>query len=337
MTSAPAPARGGLPPPARLAALVTVAALVAIGHARAIEPDAPAALALPAAVGLTPVSEAGPRWSSLTPAQREALAPLAGDWAGIDGPRKQKWLEIAARYPSLSKAEQARARERMAEWARLTPSQRGEVRLNFQQASRTTPPAERQAQWQAYQALPAEEKTRLATRAAQANRPAARPSAAATVVAGRTRDGSAPARAADGPARSAAKTNIVPNPLFTTAPRPVGPTVVRSGPGATTTLVTRQPAPPPHQVTGLPKVAATPMLVDQTTLLPQRGPQAAPVVSPGAAAVAAAAGAATAAVAAATPPVVAPGPAAAASAVAASASAPAGSGPPYHDTSVGER
>jgi hypothetical protein len=292
-----------------------------MGPVRAIEPDAPAAIALPTAVGLVPVSESGPRWSALTAQQRQVLAPLAEDWAGIDAARKQKWLEIALRYPSLSKAEQGRVQQRMAEWARLTPSQRGEVRLNFQQASRTAP-AERQAQWQAYKALPQEEKSRLANRAAQSNRSAARPSSAAA-TAGAQRAGESPI------ARSGMKSNLVPNPLFTAAPRTVGPTIVRSGPGATTTLVTRQPAPPPHQMIGLPKVAATPVLVDQTTLLPQRGPQAASVVSPGAAAQAAAAGVAVAAT-------VAP-PAAAASAVAPGASAPSHAGPPYHDTSVGER
>jgi hypothetical protein len=50
---------------------------------------------------------------------------------------------------------------------------------------------------------------------------------------------------------------------------------VQAPTGATTSLVTRQPAPPAHQQTGLPKIAATPTFVDRTTLLPQRGPQGA--------------------------------------------------------------
>ncbi|MEO8836960.1 MAG: hypothetical protein ABI364_09500, partial [Caldimonas sp.] len=52
-------------------------------------------------------------------------------------------------------------------------------------------------------------------------------------------------------------------------------------PGATTTLITRRPAPPPHQQTGMPKIATTPEFVNRSTLLPRRGPQAAAVESAG--------------------------------------------------------
>ncbi|HEY6355869.1 MAG TPA: hypothetical protein VIY30_15385, partial [Burkholderiaceae bacterium] len=65
---------------------------------------------------------------------------------------------------------------------------------------------------------------------------------------------------------------------LTAAPvKPVAPTVVQAAPGATTTLVTRQPAPPAHQQAGMPKIAATPGFVDRNTLLPQRGAQSAGV------------------------------------------------------------
>ena len=55
-------------------------------------------------------------------------------------------------------------------------------------------------------------------------------------------------------------------------PRPVAPTVVQAQPGATTTLISKPPAPPPHQQPGLPKIAATPGFVDQATLLPTARP-----------------------------------------------------------------
>jgi hypothetical protein len=55
--------------------------------------------------------------------------------------------------------------------------------------------------------------------------------------------------------------------------KPVAPTVVQAKPGATTTLMTRAPSPPPHQKPGQPKIEAQPDQVDRTTLLPQRGPQ----------------------------------------------------------------
>lgn len=237
----------------------------------------PGAIVIPDLLGFVPVSEQGPRWMSLTAAQREALGPLEEDWPGIDASRKQKWLDIAARYPSLSAAEKKRVQDRMADWARLTPAQRGEARANFQQATRVLP-QDRQAQWEAYKALPDTERSRLATQAAAARPPAA----GSTAGANRSTTAQAVARNPERrtPETGSAKSNLVPNPTFATTLRPVAPTVVRAGPGATTTLVTKQPAPPIHQQPGLPKIAATPVLVDQSTLLPQRGPQAAAQVAP---------------------------------------------------------
>ena len=244
--------------------------------ASALESTTPSPLTIPALAGFATVSESGPRWSNLTVAQREVLAPLKDDWSGIDAGRKQKWLELASRYPTLSRVEQTRIRERMAEWARLTPSQRGEARANFQQATRT-PAADRHAQWEAYRALSPQERANLVNRASNG---AQASSSSGSGNAGRPPQRSSSERARD--TASSTKSNMVPNPVFTTAPRPVSPTVVRSGTGATTTLVNRQPAPPIHQSPGMPKVPATPLLVDQSTLLPHRGPQVAPAQTPNA-------------------------------------------------------
>jgi hypothetical protein len=204
---------------------------------------------------------AGPGWNQLTPTQREVLKPLQRDWDGIDAPRKQKWLELAARYPKLSPPEQQRMQERMADWARLTPAQRGEVRQSFQEAKQQAGREERRARWEAYQALPEEERKALASRAAERRAP---------------QDSRLNNRAAR--TTEQAKSNIVPNPLHTAPPpKPVAPTVVQARPGATTTLMSKRPSPPAHQQTGLPKIAATPEFVDRNTLLPQRGPQGAAV------------------------------------------------------------
>lgn len=226
------------------------------------------ALALVLGVTLAPCAataagavSGGPGWNQLTPAQREVLKPLREDWDGLDAPRKQKWLELATRYPKLAPTEQQRMQERMADWARLTPNQRGQVRQNFQEAKQRADRDERRARWEAYQALPEEERKALASRAAERRAPQD------------TRDRAARAEQS--------KSNIVPNPLHTAPrPKPVAPTVVQARPGATTNLMSRQPNPPPHQQTGLPKIAATPEFVDRNTLLPQRGPQAAAVEPP---------------------------------------------------------
>lgn len=195
-----------------------------------------------------PSAGEGPSWSSLTAQQRAALAPLARDWPTIEASRKTKWLEVAARFPAMPAADQQRVQERMGEWARMTPAERGRARLSFQESKQFSP-EQKQARWEAYQALPDDQRRALAER----NRPgrAASPRAAA---------GSSPT----GMAAAASAT----------VPKPVTPTVVQAGPGATTTLMNRPTAPPAHQRPGQPKIAADAGQVDRATLLPHGGPQA---------------------------------------------------------------
>lgn len=210
-----------------------------------------------------PAAEQGVRWNDLNPTQRAALKPLERDWSGIDAPRKQKWLELAARFPSLQADEKARVQARMTEWAKLSADERREARVNYQQATRVAP-QDRRAQWEAYQSLPAEERNKLAARAAPDDRARAQP--------GGRREVNSAGLGQDAPQ---GKSNIVPNPAFSAQPRAVAPTVLQAEPGATTTLISKRPVPPPHQQTGLPKIAASPNFVDKATLLPQRGPQGA--------------------------------------------------------------
>jgi hypothetical protein len=198
----------------------------------------------------------GVAWASLSGPQRTALAPLQADWQTIEPARQQKWLEVAARFPKMPVEERERMQQRMAEWTRLTPRERGQARVNFQE-TRQVSPEEREARWQSYQALPADQKKQLAERAAptRSDREQRKP---------------APVTNVDG-----GKSNIVRAPASSQLAKPVAPTVMQAGPGATTTLMSRQPKPPLHQQPGLPKIAATPEFVDSTTLLPQRGAQGA--------------------------------------------------------------
>jgi hypothetical protein len=233
--------------------MVAVASLVQASQARAQPPAA--------AVKADPAGEQGARWTELQPAQQQALKPLEREWSTIDVRSKRKWQELAARFPKLNPQEQARVQERMTAWAKLTPKERTEARMHFQEAKQL-PAQDRRARWDAYQALSPEQKQQLAERAAPPAE-AARKNASPTAVRS-VRD-----------AAPQAKSNIVPNPALVAAPRAVAPTVVQARPGATTTLINRRPAPPGHQQTGLPKIAATPEFVNKATLLPQRGPQGA--------------------------------------------------------------
>lgn len=213
-----------------------------------------------------PAQAEGPAWNELGPAQQKVLEPLRGHWSELDAARKDKWIDLARRYPSLSAEEQQRVRSRMAEWSSLSSSQRGQARLHYQEA-RQVPPEERQARWEAYRSLSEEERRALAERASQRDAARERPQALLGVG------------PPTPPTAVQNKANLVPSQAdASTAPKAVSPTTVQAGVGATTRPISQRPAPPAHQAPGLPKIGAQPGFVDAQTLLPKRGPQAADTV-----------------------------------------------------------
>ena len=205
----------------------------------------------------------GPAWRDLTAPQRQNLAPLERDWPGIDSDVKAKWLEVSSRFATMPADERQRVQARMAEWTRLTPAERGRARLSFQEKKSLTP-EQKQQRWEAYQALP-EDHRRALTAKGQAvdERKRSAPTAAART------DGSGAKRASPS-APSASRPAV----------KPVSPSTVQARPGATTTLITKPAAPPAHQMPGQPRIAAKPGQVDNKTLLPKSGPQAAPPQKP---------------------------------------------------------
>ena len=201
----------------------------------------------------------GPTWESLSPTQQRALAPLAKEWQQLPPNSKAKWLEVAVRYPGLPAERQLLLQQRMTEWARLSPEQRGQARTNFQEARRVSHEVRRE-QWEAYKALPKESKDALAARAARPPFPkaSANSTRAPQLLQGAPLDAQAP------------KSNIVgPANRGTTAPKAVAPAMVQTGPGATTSLVATPARPPSHLQTGKPKIDAGPSMVDRSTLLPK--------------------------------------------------------------------
>ena len=150
------------PFPRLLESLVAAALVATAGFcastaiaAQAAPPASPAVQAKPDA--------GGPRWVELSPAHRKVLAPLAGDWNGLDARSKERWMDVAGRYPKMAPDEQQRANQRMGEWARMTVAERTQARMNFQE-TRNVSKEERDARWQAYQALPEEKKRELAAK-----------------------------------------------------------------------------------------------------------------------------------------------------------------------------
>lgn len=195
-------------------------------------------------------------WARLSAHQRQVLAPLQKDWSGMDAARREKWLEVTSRFDSLPSEERARVKERMLEWARMSPSQRTRARLIYQE-TRQFPANERQARWNAYRSLSPEARQALAQRAA----PAAQAASGVTL-------------ATPTLAQPRAKSNLV-QAGPATPPKAVAPTVVQASPGATTKPMVSRATPPLHHQAGLPKIAAIPSFVDQATLLPRSGPQGA--------------------------------------------------------------
>lgn len=110
------------------------------------------------------ITASGPSWQELTQAQRLSLTPLFAHWSSLDAAIKRKWIAIAANYPTLTPAEQAKLHSRMSEWSLLSKQERARARLNFAE-SKNLSSDQKVATWEAYQALDAEEKKKLAASA----------------------------------------------------------------------------------------------------------------------------------------------------------------------------
>ena len=245
------------PFPRLLESLAAAALIAAAGFCASVAVAAQPAVAVPSTTPVQAKPEAGgPRWAELSPAHRKVLAPLAGDWNGLDARSKERWMDVAGRYPKMAPDEQQRANQRMGEWAHMTVAERTQARMNFQE-TRNLSKEEREARWKAYQALPDDQKRELAAKRAAA--PASAASANVAVV-----------------------RRHMPPPLDTVQPKnnvvgPAAPLRTAAGsapapaqrPGVTTTLMTRRATPPAHQHDGAPKIAAGPNSVDRTTLLPK--------------------------------------------------------------------
>lgn len=109
-------------------------------------------------------AESRPTWKELNAEQQLALKPLTSQWAGLSAERKRKWIELSKNYSAMSASEQAKLQGRMKEWVALSQQQRTQARLNYVQSQRLAPD-EKGSQWQAYQALSAEEKRLLRSQA----------------------------------------------------------------------------------------------------------------------------------------------------------------------------
>ena len=161
-----------------MASFLTVVLCMAVTDAFAQTLQANAANP-PAGSSAAPASASNSSWQSLQSSQKKALAPLAPHWAQISHAQKNKWLAMSNNFDNLSTKEQAILHERMAEWASLSPQQRAQARLNFNQ-TKTLDADAKKTQWETYQALSPEDKKKLAAQQTTGIRGAATASQAAS-------------------------------------------------------------------------------------------------------------------------------------------------------------
>nr|WP_186329744.1 DUF3106 domain-containing protein [Variovorax boronicumulans] len=105
-----------------------------------------------------------PRWAGLSNAQRQALKPLGPSWNTLGEGQRRKWIALARNFEKLPAEEQQKLHERMGEWVKLSAAERSRARLNFAETERLAS-EDKQAKWEAYQALSEEERRKLAEQA----------------------------------------------------------------------------------------------------------------------------------------------------------------------------
>ena len=101
-------------------------------------------------------------WPSLSKRQQQALTPLAEKWQEMTAQQRQKWLALSRNFFQLSDEEQQTLHSRMREWAALSPRQRSQARFHFN-TMQSLSAQDKRAQWEAYQALSEQEKSKLSS------------------------------------------------------------------------------------------------------------------------------------------------------------------------------
>lgn len=123
-------------------------------------PPAPVVVAKPTQAASISKDSSTIDWRSLSAPQQVALQPLQSNWDSLSNLQKRKWQSISANYHRMSPEEQTKLHSRMVQWAALSPRQREQARLNYAEVQKINP-QEKNAKWEAYQALNATDKQKL--------------------------------------------------------------------------------------------------------------------------------------------------------------------------------
>lgn len=116
-----------------------------------------------ASAAVAQTAPTAPTWRELSPQQQEILRPFERDWDSLEPERRERWVVIAQKYPTLGKAQQQRIQTRMQHWASLSPQQRAEAKEIFKQIQHLPRDKRREVlqKWLEYEQFPPELKDAL--------------------------------------------------------------------------------------------------------------------------------------------------------------------------------
>lgn len=83
-----------------------------------------------------PAHAAKQPWDTLTPVQKEALAPVAQEWDSMQDKQQKRLLATTKRYPQFTPDQKKRFLARLTEWSKLTPEQRNRAREKYKALSK---------------------------------------------------------------------------------------------------------------------------------------------------------------------------------------------------------
>lgn len=87
----------------------------------------------------TPAYASQKQWASLTPIQKEALAPIEQEWTQLPEKQRQRLIAASKRYPRLSPEQKQLFLTRLTEWSKLTQEQRNRAREKYKAFSKVPP------------------------------------------------------------------------------------------------------------------------------------------------------------------------------------------------------
>lgn len=102
-------------------------------------------------------------WAQLSDDQRKILSALGGEWDMLRPWQRAKMLDIARDYPKMDAEKQLRVQRRLTSWSRMTPYERENARIRYQQFHSLSPDkrAELRQKWAEHQKLPETEREKL--------------------------------------------------------------------------------------------------------------------------------------------------------------------------------